>query len=107
MPLSNTNTRYGSVTRAFHWLTALLVMTLIPVAIVAYRLPYETSEQLALKAWLFSLHKTLGITVFFVALLRIVWAITQSKPAALHPERKAETFVAETAHWLLYGSQRF
>ncbi len=104
MPLSNTNTRYGSVTRAFHWLTALLVMTLIPVAIVASNLPYETSEQLALKAWLFSLHKTLGITVFFVALLRIVWALTQPKPAALHPERKAETFVAETAHWLLYGS---
>lgn len=104
MSLSNTSTRYGSVTRAFHWLTALLVMTLIPVAIVAYRLPYETSEQLALKAWLFSLHKTLGITVFFVALLRIVWAITQPKPAGLHPERKAETFVAETAHWLLYGS---
>ena len=104
MPLSNTTSRYGSVTRAFHWLTALLVMTLIPVAIVAYRLPYETSEQLALKAWLFSLHKTLGITVFFVALLRIVWAVTQPKPAGLHPERKVETFMAETAHWLLYGS---
>jgi cytochrome b561/polyisoprenoid-binding protein YceI len=104
MALSNTTTRYGSVTRSFHWLTALLVMTLIPVAIVAYRLPYDTSEQLALKAWLFSLHKTLGLAVFFVALLRIGWALGQPKPAGLHPERRAETFAAETAHWLLYGS---
>ncbi len=104
MATSNTITRYGSVTRAFHWLTALLVMTLIPVALIAHELPYDTSEQLARKAWLYSLHKTLGITVFAVALLRILWALNQPKPASLHPERKVENFLAETAHWLLYGS---
>jgi cytochrome b561/polyisoprenoid-binding protein YceI len=104
MPLANTATTYGSVTRGFHWLTALLVLVLIPVALIASDLPYNTSEQLALKAWMFSLHKTLGVTVFFVALLRIVWALTQPKPAPLHPDRRTETFLAETAHWLLYGS---
>lgn len=104
MAIASTTTRYGSVTRVFHWLTALLVMTLIPVAIIAHELPYETSEQLAQKAWLYSLHKTLGISVFFVALLRILWALSQPKPASLHPERKVENFLAETAHWLLYGS---
>ncbi|MEP2920982.1 MAG: cytochrome b/b6 domain-containing protein [Sulfitobacter sp.] len=104
MALSNTQTTYGTVTRGFHWLTALLVMTLIPVALIANDLPYDTSEQLTRKAFMFSLHKTLGVTVFFVALLRIIWAMTQSKPAALHPDRKAETLLAETAHWLLYGS---
>ncbi|KIN72085.1 cytochrome b/b6 domain-containing protein [Sulfitobacter guttiformis] len=104
MPVSNTTTRYGSITRSFHWLTALLVMTLIPVALIAEDLPYDTSAQLAQKAWLFSLHKTLGVTVFFVALLRILWALSQPKPASLHPERRIENFLAETAHWLLYGS---
>lgn len=104
MARSNTNTTYGSVTRSFHWLTALLILTLIPIAMIAEDLPYDTSEQLARKAWLFSLHKTLGVTVFFVALLRILWTLTQTKPASLHPERKLESFMAETAHWLLYGS---
>jgi cytochrome b561/polyisoprenoid-binding protein YceI len=104
MALANTHTNYGSAARVFHWLTALLVLTLIPVAVIANELPYSTSEELALKAFLFSLHKTLGIAVFFVALLRIIWAISQPKPTALHPERKVETFMAETAHWLLYGS---
>lgn len=104
MALSNNSTSYGSVTRSFHWLTALLILTLIPVAIIAEELPFDTSEQLARKAWLFSLHKTLGVSVFFVALLRIFWAITQPKPASLHPNRKLEKFAAETAHWLLYGS---
>ncbi|MEQ6204298.1 cytochrome b/b6 domain-containing protein [Sulfitobacter sp. HNIBRBA2951] len=104
MALSNTPTTYGSVTRTLHWITALLVITLIPVAVIANRLPYETSAQLDLKGFMFSLHKTLGVAVFFVALLRIVWALSQPKPAPLHPDRKTETFLAETAHWLLYGS---
>ncbi|HSG55463.1 MAG TPA: cytochrome b, partial [Paracoccaceae bacterium] len=104
MSLSNTESLYGSVTRAFHWLTALLVLTLIAVALIADELPYETSEQLARKAWMFSLHKTLGVSVFFISVLRILWALAQPKPDPLHPERRVETFVAEAAHWLLYGS---
>jgi cytochrome b561/polyisoprenoid-binding protein YceI len=50
------------------------------------------------------LHKTLGVAVFFVALARILWAFKQAKPGGLHPERKIETWLAETIHWLLYGS---
>ncbi len=95
---------YGGVAKGFHWLTALLILTLIPLGIVANQLPYDTSEQLARKAFLFSLHKTLGVTVFFVALARIAWAIRNPKPGAMHPERKLEHWLAETVHWLLYGS---
>lgn len=104
MPLKNTADRFGSVSKAFHWLTALLILVLMPLGMVANRLPYETSEQLAQKAWLFSLHKTLGVVVFFVALARILWALRQPKPGLLHPDRKAESLAAETVHWLLYGS---
>ncbi len=104
MPLANTIDTYGGVAKTFHWLTALLVITLIPLGLIAYQMPYDTSEQLAQKAWLFSLHKTLGVAVFFVALARIAWALSQPKPNGLHPERRLETFAAETVHWLLYSS---
>ena len=104
MALSNTTATYGAVTKTFHWATALLIFTLIPLGLYANSLPYETSEQLAHKAFVFSLHKTLGISTFIVAVARIIWAISQTKPAHLHPERKLETFAAETVHWLLYGS---
>lgn len=104
MPLANTTQSYGGVAKTLHWLTALLILTLIPLGIVANQLPYDTSEQLAQKAWLFSLHKTLGVAVFFVALVRILWAVTQPKPGLLHPDRKVESLAAETVHWLLYGS---
>lgn len=104
MPLGNTSTRYGTVAKTLHWLTALLIVTLIPLGIVANGMPFETPEQLAEKARLFSLHKTLGVTLFFVALLRIVWALTQPKPSAIHAGRRGEVFLANTVHWLLYGS---
>lgn len=104
MTLTNTTNSYGGVAKSFHWLTALLILTLIPLGIIANDMAYDTSEQLARKAWLFSMHKTLGVTVFFVALARIAWALKQPKPGGLHPERKAESWLAETIHWLLYGS---
>ena len=97
-------TTYGTVTKVFHWLTAALILTIIPLGIIASDMTYDTNEQLAQKAQLFSIHKTLGVAVFFVALARILWALGHPKPGPLHPERRAETLLAETIHWLLYAS---
>ncbi|MGR3759640.1 cytochrome b/b6 domain-containing protein [Roseobacteraceae bacterium NS-SX3] len=112
MPRHNTFASYGSVAKTFHWLTALLIFTLFPLGYFANQLAHHIEspgfdgsqaviEQASL---LFSLHKTLGVTLFFVALARILWALTQRKPGLLHPDRKAEALAAETVHWLLYGS---
>lgn len=95
---------YHSVTKVFHWITALLILTVIPLGVIANGLPFETDSQLATKARLFSMHKTLGVVIFFVALARILWALTQPKPGPLHPERRAETLLADVVHWLLYLS---
>jgi cytochrome b561/polyisoprenoid-binding protein YceI len=104
MALSNSTDRFGSVTKTFHWLMALLIFSLLPMGWYAEQLPYETDAELARKAWLFSLHKTLGVSAFFVALLRILWAVSQPKPGLLNAENKLESFAAETVHWLLYGA---
>ena len=111
MALANTADRYGGLSKTFHWLTALLILTLFPLGLVANDMAYqlktgaETSDAfVARTAWLFSLHKTLGVAVFFVALARIAWALSQPKPGLLHPDRKMESLAAETVHWLLYGS---
>ena len=100
----NTSTSYGTVAKTFHWLTALLIFTMIPLGIIAQNAPFDTNEALARKALLFSTHKTLGIVTLAVALARILWAIAQAKPGAIHPTRRAETFLATLVHWLLYGS---
>lgn len=104
MSLSNTNTTYGSVTKALHWLTALLILTVIPLGVIAHEMGYDTSDQLSRKALLFSLHKTVGVTIFFVALIRIGWAFSQTKPGLLNAEKPAESFLAQLVHWMLYAS---
>ncbi len=102
--IANTATRYGLVARSLHWLTALLILTAIPLGLVANALPYDTSGQLAFKAQLFSVHKTLGLAAFAIALARILWALTQTRPAPIHPDRRGETLLAELVHWSLYVS---
>lgn len=100
MPASNTASSYGTVTKVFHWVTALLILTVIPLGLIAEDLPFDAP----LKVQLFSIHKTLGVIIFFVALGRILWALTQTKPGDLHPDRRVETLVAHIVHWLLYIS---
>lgn len=112
MPAINTFSSYGSVTKAFHWLTALLIFTALPLGWFANQLAHAiydpsiptTEEDIARAAQMFSIHKTVGIAVFFVALGRIFWAVTQTKPGLLNAENKPEAFAAETVHWMLYAS---
>lgn len=112
MSLTNTSASYGSVAKTFHWLTALLILTALPLGWIANDLAHAiydpgiptTEQDIARAARLFSLHKTVGVAVFFVALARILWAISQPRPGLLNADNKPEAFAAETVHWLLYGS---
>ncbi len=112
MSPTNSFSNYGSVTKTFHWLTALLIFTALPLGWIANDLAHAiynpsvptTEEDIARATRLFSLHKTVGVSVFFVSLARILWALTQTKPGLLNAENKPEAFAAETVHWLLYGS---
>jgi cytochrome b561/polyisoprenoid-binding protein YceI len=104
MPTANTATSYGTVARTLHWLTALLILTAIPMGWFANQMPYGTGDELAAKAQLFSLHKTVGIAAFAVALIRILWAFSQTRPEPVHADRRLETMAAELVHWALYLS---
>lgn len=104
MSTSNTATSYGSVARSLHWLTALLILSAIGLGLYGKGLPYDTSETLATKAAIYSLHKTIGVTAFFIAAARILWALAQPRPVPLHPDRRLETWVAELIHWSLYAA---
>lgn len=98
---ANTATRYGSIARFFHWAVAVLVLADIALGVVGKFIP-RTGDTVDLLQVLYSTHKTIGVTVLLLAILRVIWAFSQPRPAPLHPTRAVETFAAETAHWLLY-----
>ncbi|MEL6433730.1 MAG: YceI family protein [Pseudomonadota bacterium] len=112
MQLNNSTDRYGAVSKTFHWLTALLILAAIPLGIIANDIAAAiknpdiatTSAEIARTAFLFSIHKTIGVASFVVALARIIWALSQPKPGLLNGDKRVESLAAETVHWLLYGS---
>ncbi|MCO6381868.1 cytochrome b/b6 domain-containing protein [Oceanicola sp. 502str15] len=103
MPLANTPASYGTISKSFHWLTVLLILALWPLGWFANWWPYDTQAAFDTKFLLFSLHKTLGVTLFVIALARVVWTLTQPHPRHIS-ENRAEGLAASTVHWLLYGS---
>lgn len=108
MTRSNTATSYGSVTKMFHWLTALLILTALPLGLIAtniaHRIEAGETGLIGIATLLFSVHKTIGVAAFFTALGRIIWAISQPRPGLLHGEKQAEATLAGVVHWLLYGA---
>lgn len=75
MTTANTDSRYGSIQKSSHGLTAVLI--LIPMGLIANALPRDTSEPLAQPVFVFSMRKTTGIAPFFVAPGRIgKWGLT-------------------------------
>ncbi len=111
MRLHNTFSQYGSVAKGFHWATVLLIFATFPIGYFANGLaeqiqaPEFTGDAglITRAAFLFSLHKTLGIAALGTAALRVLWTVTQTKPGLLHPDNAPEAMAAETVHWLLYG----
>lgn len=68
MPSTTTSKRFGSVARFFHWTLFLLFLFQFGIAIVMTELGKED----AYRELFFMLHKSVGITILFLALFRLL-----------------------------------
>jgi len=96
--LANTRQRYGLVHRCLHWLVALTVIGMFALGLWMVDLDYYS-------AWYQEgpdLHRSIGLTLFMVMLIRVLWVIGNPRPEPLHPERRLETLAAGSAHVFLY-----
>lgn len=99
-----TMTAYDPVQIFLHWISALLIVTTGAIGLQMTRMPAGSEVQAQAILQSYSLHKTLGLAMLAVAIVRILWALTHPRPGPLHPERKAESLLASTTHWSLYGA---
>ncbi|WP_019936593.1 cytochrome b [Bordetella sp. FB-8] len=90
-------TRYGSVAQLLHWCTAILVL----VAFIYG--PGGPEQRVYSSAHEFDrrLHETLGLCVFTLTLLRLLWRAMTPRPQAPQIARWME-FMAKAVQWLLY-----
>lgn len=89
--------RYGAVAITFHWLIAAAIFTLIVLGLVMTKAGLAPARQFQL----YQLHKSIGITVLLLSVLRLAWRLAV-KPPPLTGMPRLEKFLAEGAHLLLY-----
>ena len=97
MPARSTESRYGSVAIAFHWLSAALVLAMI---LIGMRL--DDLADPGARLTLLRVHAGLGLTVLAVTLARLLWRLTDRKPGPPAGMSGLEWCAARTAHVLLY-----
>jgi len=89
--------RYPPLSKLLHWLVALGVLTIIPVAVVMKRIPDGP-----LKNELFVLHKALGVLLLLLVVLRIVNRLVAGAPAPEPGLARWQKAVSSAVHGLLY-----
>jgi len=100
LPLTNTADRYGWVHRGLHWLIAAFIVCQYVLAELAEGAEDAGSRitQLALLAN----HKSLGITILALALLRLVWRLANPPPALPATMKPWERWLSQGVHWAFY-----
>ncbi|MBI1215590.1 MAG: cytochrome b [Alphaproteobacteria bacterium] len=101
MQFKNTDKSYGAVTKTFHWLSALLVIGLICVGLYFSDMP-NSPATMHTKLQLVTMHKSFGIIVLCLTVLRIIWHIYTRKPGLVDGMKKWERVAAKGAHYFLY-----
>ncbi|MDJ0894222.1 MAG: cytochrome b [Alphaproteobacteria bacterium] len=98
MGLRTTSERYGSIAQLLHWISAVLIVGLACVGLYMEDLPLSAE-----KAELYSLHKSTGLTVLALTLIRLVWRLFNPAPPLPAGMPRWERVLATSTHHLLYA----
>lgn len=98
MQVRNTPLRWGAVSQLLHWLVVALVITQFVLASLAEDLAPGMA-----KLALLARHKSVGITILGLALLRLAWRLGQPVPALPSGMPRWQRGLATGTHHLLYA----
>lgn len=98
MTIRNTSRAWGSISKALHWLIVLLIINQWVIAERA-----ENATGLA-KVQAIGWHKSFGMTILALAIVRLVWRWLNPVPTLDGVTRTWERRLAGFSHLLLYGS---
>jgi cytochrome b561 len=94
----NTRLRYGTVAMTLHWLIALMVLGNICSGLYFSSLPHSDPN----KMWLTQIHKSVGLTVLMLSILRLVWRLINPIPPLPRGMNPGLRYLARGTHFLLY-----
>lgn len=88
---------YGWVSKSLHWLVAILILGMLTVGFVMESLP-----KTPLKWWLYDMHKSFGLTVLALMMLRLGWRIFYPIPQLPEWLPCWQKFAARMTHAALF-----
>ncbi len=118
--MNDTIQRYNKVTIILHLVVGALIVVLFGLGWFMTELPKDApkvpsvdlfnlgfyslqfAEPMTLRSFYFNLHKSIGITVFALILLRLYWRLTHLPPEFLTSMQAWEKKLAELTHKALY-----
>ena len=95
--MAQARNRYSAVAITLHWVIAALILYNLYLA-----LQLDDLHGLA-KFNTFQVHKSVGLTVLMLSLLRLVWRLTHRPPPMPAGMPRWERLGAHAAHWTLYA----
>ncbi len=98
MILRNTDAHWGAISRGLHWLVVLLILAIAGLGLVMDELPRSPRW-----FWVWTAHKSLGLTVLGLAALRLAWRLYAGAPSPVPGTPPWQARVAGATHWMLYG----
>lgn len=118
--MNNTVQRYTKTAIVLHWLIGLLIIAMLALGLWMHELPKEAPktatfdlfnwglytvtmpEPVSVRTFYFNLHKSIGISVMVLILLRIFWRLTHVAPAFPDTMKGWEKKLADLGHKALY-----
>jgi cytochrome b561 len=98
MKLRNDRLRYGAVAQFFHWVIVALIITQFVLANKADGLPLGAAKLATLAQ-----HKSVGVTILGLTILRLLWRVIGPTPALPSTMARWQNRAARASHVLLYA----
>ena len=95
--MRNTKTSYGPITKLFHWVIGVSIITLIAVGL------YMTDMKDSPLKWeIFNIHKATGVVVFVLAAMRFLWLLISPVPEFINKTTPMLNYAAKAVHYTMY-----
>src|SRR5688572_1609174 len=87
---------YSKGSKWLHWLVAVVVITMLSLSFFLDDLP-ESYKPVS-----YMIHKSFGLTVLFLMVLRLIWIMHSGRPAWPDSVAKWERIISSTVQTLMY-----
>lgn len=100
--MSGAAPRYSAVAIVLHWAIAAAILFNIPLGFWMHVTAEDGSFSAAVFE-AFQLHKSVGLTVLALSLVRLGWRLTHKPPPLPEHMPRWERFIAKATHWAFYA----